>query len=29
MLEVLKINFTLERAAKAQRGSRDIALLFL
>jgi hypothetical protein len=23
------INFTLEQAAKAQRGSRDIALLFL
>jgi len=23
-----KVNFTLEQAAKTQRGSRDIALLF-
>jgi len=25
----VKIKFTLEKATKAQRGSRDIALLFL
>ena len=25
----VKINFTLEQATKAQRGSRGIALLFL
>jgi len=25
----VKVNFTLERATKAQRGSRGIALLFL
>jgi hypothetical protein len=25
----VKVKFTLEQATKAQRGSRDIALLFL
>jgi len=25
----VKVNFTLEQVTKAQRGSRDIALLFL
>jgi hypothetical protein len=25
----IKVNFTLEQATRAQRGSRDIALLFL
>jgi metal-sulfur cluster biosynthetic enzyme len=27
--KVVKVKFTLEQATKAQRGSRDIALLFL
>ena len=27
--KVVKVNFTLEQATKAQRGSRGIALLFL
>jgi hypothetical protein len=29
VVEVKKGNFALEQAMKAQRGSRDIALLFL